>query len=350
MLVLKLYDGVIADIVLHGDLARHFLPLGFSVVGFHEEIILAQVLLHSQVFCDACRDARWRDELKHFLELFLLLLLLQLQGHFVLILGFDHELLVPLDPIESGDFPRLVPLFDDFFDSWIARSHLIPHPDDILRRLVALVPLFSILLSILFIAYLHLADFDGRASKHTSLGVPAHFTNFTESAALSNGVYIACLPPNLILSSLHGQGQAQVFHHICALLVPFEHHGGLCCAETSLWHRHRFHCLRSVIHSGKLLAWAEIRFNRSKFVAAERLAQLVPLLIPSGDLLRFIRVLANLLFRLVLHKLRSAAMWVGFWRESQIFFIWRPGLGLAALVYHLPFFIITAKLKCNMKF
>ena len=208
MLVLKLYDGVIADIVLNGDLACHFLSLGFCVVSFHEEVILAQVLLHGQVLCDACRHVSWRDELKHFLELFPFFLLLQLHGHFVFILGFNHKLLVPLDPIESGDLPRLVPLFNYFLDSRIARNHFIPHPDDILRRLMALISLFTIHLSILFIAYLHLADFDSRASKHPSLRIPAHLTHFAQSAALSNGVNIASLPPNQLIVSLHGQGQA----------------------------------------------------------------------------------------------------------------------------------------------
>ena len=67
-----MYDGVVPHVVLHGDLARDFVPLGFGVIRLDEDIILAQVLLHGQVFRDACRDASWGDKLQHFLKLFLL--------------------------------------------------------------------------------------------------------------------------------------------------------------------------------------------------------------------------------------------------------------------------------------
>ena len=296
--------------MLHSDLACHFLSLGSCVVSFHEEIILAQVLLHGQVLCDACRHASWRDELKHFLELFLFFLLLQLHGHFVFILGFNHKLLVPLNPIESGDFPCLVPFFNYFLDSRITCNHLISHPDDILSRLMALISLFTIFFSICFIAYLHLADFE--ASKYSSLGIPAHFTNFAQSTALSNGVNITSLPPNLVIN-LHRQGQAQILHHICPLFVPSKHHRRALGREAALRHRHRLQSWRG-IHRGKLLARADF-FRRLKIDAAESLAKLV-LGVPPGDLLRFVRVSTALLFCLFLHKLRSAPVQVRLWRDS----------------------------------
>ena len=85
--------------MLHSDLARDFLPLSLGVIRLDEDIVLAQVLFHGQVLRDACRDTGWRDKLQHFLELFLLFLLLQLQGHSVLILSFNKKLLVTLNPI-----------------------------------------------------------------------------------------------------------------------------------------------------------------------------------------------------------------------------------------------------------
>ena len=68
-----------------------------------------------------------------------------------------------------------------------------------------------------------------------------------------------------------------------------------------------------MIYCRELLARTDL-FSRLKIVAAESLAQLV-LWVPSGDLLRFIRVV-GFFFRLFLHKLRSAPMRVGLWRNS----------------------------------
>ena len=67
---------------------------------------------------------------------------------------------MPLNPIKSGYFSLLVALNDDLLNGRVTRNHTVSHPDYVLGRLMALIPMLSILFSVLLIAYLYFADHD----------------------------------------------------------------------------------------------------------------------------------------------------------------------------------------------
>ena len=67
---------------------------------------------------------------------------------------------MPLNPIKSGNLSLPVSLGYDLLDGRVTINHPITHPDYILGRLMALIPVLSILLSVLLIADLYFADHD----------------------------------------------------------------------------------------------------------------------------------------------------------------------------------------------
>ena len=67
---------------------------------------------------------------------------------------------MPLNPIKSGYFSLLVALNYDLLNGRVTRNHTVSHPYNVLGRLMALIPMLSILLSVLLIAYLYFADHD----------------------------------------------------------------------------------------------------------------------------------------------------------------------------------------------
>lgn len=56
---------------------------------------------------------------------------------------------MPFDLVQSSDLALSVPLIDDQLNGGVTRNHLIAHPNDVLRRLVTVVPGLSILLGLL---------------------------------------------------------------------------------------------------------------------------------------------------------------------------------------------------------
>jgi len=86
---------------------------------------------------------------------FCLFLLLQLHCHFLFIAGINHDFLVAFDAVESGDLPLAVALYYHQQHSWVAFSHIISHPNNVLGRPVALVPYLTMRLMRFFVSYHH---------------------------------------------------------------------------------------------------------------------------------------------------------------------------------------------------